>query len=123
MSEFVLFAPIAAAGVAGVVLGIVYGFALASHTDVMSGTNHRPSNRFIAFFVHRSSQRSVGDLLLVLLLLLVWFVVFLVLLALPLLVGHMLALPQGWWGIASYIVVFALAFLTRPLGAKLWRQS
>lgn len=109
--------------VSGLVLGVAHGFASASHAAVLAGTNHRPANRFVAFLARRTAGLRLREYLVFLLLMAAWLVLFFVLIALPLIVGALLHVPEGWWTLASYIALFITAFLTLPLGRRIWWRS
>jgi len=77
----------------------------------------------VAFLARRTADLRVREYLALLLVMAAWLVLFFALIALPLIVGAMLHVPEGWWALASYIALFITAFLTLPLGRRIWWRS
>ena len=120
MSELLAVLPVIAGGIAGAITGTIFGFALASHRDVLVGLMRKPSNRFIAFVARPSSEFSSFESLAYLALLLIWCIVLLALCALPILVAQLLVLPAGWWLPGAYVTAFLAYSLSFPIGKRLW---
>ena len=62
--------------VAGGIVGIVFGFSMASHADVMRGVRPATSNRLILFVARPTSEFRSWESVVFLLLMLVWLAVF-----------------------------------------------
>jgi hypothetical protein len=67
----------------GGALGIVLGFSVASHRDVLSGIRPNTRNRLILFLARPTSEMRGFETVLFLILMLLWLVVFFGLCALP----------------------------------------
>jgi hypothetical protein len=106
---------------AGAVLGVVLGFSLASHNDVLRGVRPNTNNRLIVFLARPTSEMRGSQAVIFLLLMLVWLVVFFGLLAVPALAAQHLAGEGPPLHLPAYGVAAVAWWLGSRFGANAWK--
>jgi len=104
---------------AGAILGIISGFSMASHRDVLLGMKPRTTNRLVLFLARPANDLNFSHGLLFLLLLVAWIATFFALVAAP-------AIAASRLGDGSPLILFAYAagavgwWRGRRFGASIW---
>jgi hypothetical protein len=104
----------------GLLIGIVFGFGVASHYDVLAGARPRTENRFLRWICRPTRELSVLEGILFVLLMLGWLVVFFALCALPILVAAKLGDEDPLLFALAMGTFVSASFFARTLGRKLW---
>lgn len=106
---------------AGAVLGIVMGFAMASHTDVLMGVRPKTNNRFIKFIARPTAELTFLEGAAFLVIMALWLLVFFGLVLAPAFVSARLLGDESFLllGIACQ---GASWWLGQKFGAHLWRK-
>ena len=104
----------------GTVVGSVFGFSMAGHTQVLEGREFYPRNKVMRFFVTAPKDRTAVQNLIYFILMVSWFFVFVGLVALPFLINEKLG-PFQTWVSSGLIIVFIISLLFGKLvGRQLW---
>lgn len=107
--------------IAGGVIGVIFGFSIASHNDVLRGVRPLTQNRFILFLARPTSEFSFFEGVLFFALILAWLVAFFAICAVPAFVSSKMS-NGGLIAAEIVYAIFVLAgWLGRKFGAHIWK--
>jgi hypothetical protein len=106
----------------GGIVGIVFGFGLASHKDVLAGIRPTKANRFIQWLARPSKELTSSETLIAFVLVLVWVGSFFFLCAVPIIVAAKIAGEASWLRVYGFGVFLITGLLAKYLGARLWQR-
>jgi hypothetical protein len=109
-------------GVSGTVMGVVYGFCMASHRDVLAGFKPKTNNKLLLLVCRPTRELGSGATLVLFGLVCLWLVVFVLLVAAPIVTVSKLAGDNSSLTAGSMAVFFLAAFLARTAGQRLWSR-
>lgn len=105
---------------AGSALGIIWGFCMAGHRDVLSGFSPRTNNRFLLFVCRLTNNLNFMDAIGFLVLICTWLVLFILLVAAPIVVASKLDGENSVLVVCSMAAFFVTSYLARGIGERLW---
>lgn len=105
---------------AGGVLGVVLGFSVASHKDVLRGVRPTTKNRLILFLARPTAEMNFGEGIIFLLLMLLWLAVFFGLILLPAIASERLSGDSPNLILLAYGCSALSWWLGQKFGAHAW---
>ena len=106
----------------GCLIGIIFGFSLASHYDVLAGRRPTTSNRFLRWLCRPTREFGLIEGILFVMLMLAWLAAFFALCAIPVVVAAKIdGEDSSLIGIAIVSFVGS-SYFARGLGRKLWQR-
>lgn len=106
----------------GAVGGIVFGFSLASHPDIMAGRRPNTSSRFLRWICRPTREFGFAEGVLFVLLMLTWIVVFVALLAVPVLLAAKVDGDNSPLVVIAMATAVGVSFFARSIGRRLWQR-
>ena len=106
--------------ITGGCLGIIFGFSLASHKDVLAGFRPNTKNRFLLFICRPASELSSIETVLFFFLIFGWFALFAFFCAAPAIVAVRLDGEGTPAMTISLTVLCVVSYVTRNIGKNLW---
>lgn len=105
---------------AGGIIGFVFGFSLASHTDVLRGVRPATTNRLVLFLARPTSEFRLLEALLFLILMGTWLAVFFALCAVPAIVAGRFLDETEFLMPIGYVLFIAAGWLGQRFGKHVW---
>ena len=105
---------------AGALVGVVFGFSIASHADVLRGVRPNTTNRLILFLARPTSEFGLFGGILFVVLMLAWLAVFFGLCALPAIAAQRLTGDGPPLVLVAYGFFAVATWLGRRFGAHAW---
>jgi len=104
----------------GSIVGYIFGFATASHPDVMAGVRPRTNNKILMFFARPTATLNWWEGSLFVIVMLAWIPIFFLLLAVPALIGIKFNIDDPVTVRVTYLIAVGALFFVRRFGAKAW---
>ncbi len=100
-------------------LGYVFGFAVASHNDILKGKRPITSNKLINFLARPTKEIQGIEKIIFIAGMLIWTIIFFLFVAVPVILAQKIA-PN----ISEYVIYFLvpLMFIGRYIGIKSWKK-
>lgn len=106
----------------GSIVGYIFGFATASHPDVMAGACPKTNNKILRFFARRTATLNWWEGSLFVIVMLAWIPVFFGLCAVPAMLGNQLNIDDPVTIRITYLIFAGALFFARRFGIKGWRN-
>lgn len=106
----------------GSIIGYIFGFAVASHADVLEGVRPRTNNKFLLFIARPTADFKWWEGIMFAIAMLAWIPIFFGLCAVPALIGNGLAIDDPMIFKVTYVIFGCVLFFARRFGAKVWRN-
>lgn len=106
----------------GSIVGYIFGFATASHADVMAGVRPRTNNKILIFFARPTATLNWWEGSVFAIVMLVYIPIFFGLFAVPLVIGIKLNIDDPITIRFTYSICAGAVFFTRHFGTKAWRN-
>ena len=108
---------------AGATIGIIFGYAVTGHNDVLCGIEPKTSNPLVRLLARPTGNLTLVEGLLFLIVILSWLAVFFALLALPLYVNEWSGDVTGAVMLFAYGSLSIAWFIGQVVGKRLWIKS
>jgi hypothetical protein len=106
----------------GSVVGYIYGFATASHADVMAGVCPRTNNKILIFFARPTATLNWWEGSLFVIVMLAYIPIFFGLFAVPAVIGIKLNIDDPITIKVTYSISVGALLFARRFGTKAWRN-
>ncbi len=123
MDAFLAVACVVSGIFAGSTIGVVFGFSVAGHNDVLSGIEPKEANFLVRFLSRPTNNLSLVDSVLFVTIILSWILVFFGLCATPLFVAKLSDSISGTTLIVAYSAFAVAWFVGQIIGRGLWIRS